>query len=64
MHSLIADQRINVPSELLLLRGYEIVLAKKPSEGRGSNAPGNMLRLSVGLEHPGDLIEDLLQALA
>lgn len=33
------------------------------SEGKASNAPGNLLRLSVGLEHPDDLIEDLLQAL-
>lgn len=34
------------------------------SEGKASNAPGNLLRLSIGLEHPDDLIEDLLQALA
>jgi len=33
------------------------------SEGPGSRAPQNLLRMSVGLEHAGDLIEDLQQAL-
>jgi len=32
-------------------------------EGPGSRTPQNLLRLSVGLEHPDDLIEDLNQAL-
>jgi hypothetical protein len=34
------------------------------SDDKSSNAPQNLLRLSIGLEHPDDLIEDLLQALA
>lgn len=34
------------------------------SEGKLSRAPQNLLRLSVGLEHPDDLVADLLQALA
>lgn len=32
-------------------------------EGPESRTPANLLRLSVGLEHPDDLIEDLAQAL-
>ncbi|HXG59289.1 MAG TPA: PLP-dependent transferase [Thermoanaerobaculia bacterium] len=34
------------------------------SEGPGSTTPENLLRLSVGLEHPDDLVADLEQALA
>jgi cystathionine gamma-synthase len=34
------------------------------SEGEGSPTPKNLLRLSIGLEHPDDLIADLEQALA
>lgn len=33
------------------------------SEGAGSVSPDNLIRMSVGLEHPEDLIEDLEQAL-
>jgi len=33
------------------------------SEGKGSVSPDNLIRMSVGLEHPEDLIEDLEQAL-
>ncbi|MEB3289595.1 MAG: PLP-dependent transferase, partial [Leptolyngbya sp.] len=32
-------------------------------EAPGSQTPGNLLRLSIGLEHPQDLIADLDQAL-
>jgi cystathionine gamma-synthase len=32
-------------------------------EGPGTATPTNLLRLSIGLEHPDDLIEDLAQAL-
>jgi cystathionine gamma-synthase len=32
-------------------------------EGPESRTPQNLLRLSVGLEHPDDLVEDLGQAL-
>jgi len=46
------------------LGGVEsLVEHRASSEGKASNAPGNLLRLSIGLEHPDDLIEDLLQAL-
>ena len=47
------------------LGGVEsLVEHRASSEGKISRAPQNLLRLSIGLEHPEDLIEDLLQALA
>jgi cystathionine gamma-synthase len=36
---------------------------RQSSEGEGSVTPDNLIRLSVGLEHPDDIIEDLDQAL-
>ncbi len=36
---------------------------RRSSEGEGSKAPANLIRISVGLEHPDDLLEDLEQAL-
>jgi cystathionine gamma-synthase len=36
---------------------------RRSSEGKGSVAPENLIRISVGLEHPNDLIEDLERAL-
>jgi len=47
------------------LGGVESLIEHRPSsEGKASNAPENLLRLSIGLEHPDDLIEDLQQALS
>jgi cystathionine gamma-synthase len=37
--------------------------ASSPTHGTGTGLADNLLRLSVGLEHPDDLIEDLDQAL-
>lgn len=37
---------------------------RRSSEGPSSTAPENLIRISVGLEHPDDLLEDLEQALA
>lgn len=37
---------------------------RKSSEGDESPTPDNLIRLSVGLEHPDDIIEDLEQALS
>lgn len=46
------------------LGGVESLLEHRASaEGEGTTSPGNLLRLSIGLEDPGDLIEDLQQAL-
>jgi cystathionine gamma-synthase len=33
-------------------------------EGPGTLCPSDLVRLSVGIEHPGDLVDDLLGALA
>jgi cystathionine gamma-synthase len=65
------DEALRVTSRVKLfvnatsLGGVESLIEHRASnEGKASNAPPNLLRLSVGLEHPDDLIEDLLQALA
>ena len=36
---------------------------RAPVEGPGTRVPEDLLRLSIGIEHPDDLIEDLRQAL-
>lgn len=47
------------------LGGVESLIEhRNSSEGPGSRTAENLLRVSVGLEHPDDLIEDLAQALA
>ena len=46
------------------LGGVESLIEHRASsEGPASKTPPNLLRLSVGLEHPDDLVEDLRQAL-
>ena len=46
------------------LGGVESLIEHRASvEGAGTPAPANLLRLSVGIEDPGDLIADLEQAL-
>jgi cystathionine gamma-synthase len=46
------------------LGGVESLIEHRASsEGEGSPCPPNLLRLSVGLEHPEDLIDDLRHAL-
>jgi len=45
--------------------GSESLIEHRASiEGPGTTTPADLLRVSVGLEHPADLIEDLNQALA
>lgn len=47
------------------LGGVESLIEhRKTAEGAGSISPPDLLRLSVGLEHRDDLLDDLLQALA
>jgi cystathionine gamma-synthase len=47
------------------LGGVEsLVEHRKSIEGPGSTTPGNLLRLSIGLEHVEDLWEDLNQAIS
>ena len=46
------------------LGGVESLIEHRASsEGTGSTAPPSLIRLSVGLEHPLDLIDDLAQAM-
>ena len=46
-------------------RGHrDLVGAPRLHRGAGTRTPENLLRLSVGLEHADDLIEDFAQALA
>ncbi len=45
------------------LGGVESLIEHRYSaEGENSTAPPDLLRLSIGLEHPDDLIDDLVQA--
>ena len=47
------------------LGGVESLIEHRASiEGPGSTTPKHLLRVSVGLEHPDDLIDDLRRALA
>jgi cystathionine gamma-synthase len=47
------------------LGGIESLIEHRASiEGPGSTTPDSLLRLSIGLEHVDDLLEDLAQALA
>ncbi len=47
------------------LGGVESLIEHRAtSEGSGSRTPQELIRLSIGLEHPDDLIEDLKQALS
>jgi cystathionine gamma-synthase len=44
--------------------GTESLIEHRASiEGPGTATPDNLLRISIGLEHPSDLIDDLDQAL-
>ena len=64
------DEAIRVASRVKLftnatsLGGTESLIEHRASsEGPGTGVPQNLLRVSVGLEHSEDLIEDLMQAL-
>ena len=65
------DAALRVASRLQLftnatsLGGVEsLVEHRASSEGPGSTTPDDLLRLSIGLEHPDDLVADLRSALA
>ena len=46
------------------LGGVESLIEHRaPVEDENTKTPMDLLRISVGLEHPDDLIEDLVQAL-
>jgi cystathionine gamma-synthase len=57
--------KLELISRATSLGGVESLIEHRASiEGPESATPRNLLRLSVGLEHPEDLLEDLEQALA
>ncbi len=57
--------RVKLFANATSLGGVESLIEHRASsEGPTSTTPENLLRVSVGLEHPDDLIADLLQALA
>jgi cystathionine gamma-synthase len=57
--------RVKLFTRATSLGGVESLIEHRASvEGPDSPTPANLLRISVGLEHPDDLIEDLAQALA
>jgi cystathionine gamma-synthase len=57
--------RVRLFTRATSLGGVESLIEHRASiEGAGTRTPENLLRVSVGLEHPDDLIEDLAQALS
>ena len=57
--------RCRVFTRATSLGGTESLIEHRASiEGPATRAPEGLLRLSIGLEHPDDLIDDLKQALA
>ena len=59
-----AAARVTVWKRATSLGGVESLIEHRASiEGAGSPAPPDLLRLSVGIEDPADLIGDLEQAL-
>lgn len=56
--------RVKVFTRATSLGGTESLIEHRASvEGPASGTPESLLRLSIGLEHPDDLIDDLAQAL-
>ncbi|MER8874254.1 PLP-dependent aspartate aminotransferase family protein [Mesorhizobium sp. M0663] len=56
--------RLEVIARATSLGGTHSLIEHRASvEGAKSKAPGGLLRMSVGLEHPQDIIDDLMQAL-
>lgn len=57
--------RVRLFTRATSLGGVESLIEHRASvEGAHTTTPANLLRLSIGLEHPDDLIADLAQALA
>jgi cystathionine gamma-synthase len=56
--------RLRVFTRATSFGGTESLVEHRASiEGPGTRTPENLLRMSIGLEHPDDLIDDLRQAL-
>lgn len=58
------SSRVKLFTRATSLGGTESLIEHRASVEDPTTSPENLLRLSIGLEHPEDLIEDLLQALA
>lgn len=57
--------RVRIFTNATSLGGVESLIEHRAStEGENPISPQNLIRISVGLEHPDDLIDDLKQALA
>lgn len=57
--------KVKIITRATSLGGVESLIEHRASiEQPGTRTPQNLLRLSVGLEHPDDLVDDLAQALA
>ncbi|HVS31777.1 MAG TPA: aminotransferase class I/II-fold pyridoxal phosphate-dependent enzyme [Thermoanaerobaculia bacterium] len=62
--ALAVTARVSLFTRATSLGGVESLIEHRASsEGPGSGTPQNLLRLSVGLEHPDDLIADLSSSL-
>lgn len=62
--ALTVAKRVRVFARATSLGGVESLIEHRPTiEGPTSPIPGDLLRLSIGIEDPGDLIADLEQAL-
>jgi len=56
--------RTEIFAKATSLGGIESLIEHRaPAEDENTKTPMDLLRISVGLEHPDDLIEDLAQAL-
>jgi cystathionine gamma-synthase len=63
-HALAVAGRTRLFTQATSLGGVESLIEHRYSvEGANSVAPPGLLRISIGLEHPDDLIADLLAAL-
>jgi len=62
--AIVCTNRLKIFTRATSLGGTESLIEHRQSvEGPDTRAPENLLRVSVGLEHPDDLVEDLDQAL-
>ncbi len=63
--ALAVASKVKIFTRATSLGGVESLIEHRASiEGPESQTPLNLLRLSIGLEHPDDLVEDLRQALS
>lgn len=57
--------RLNIFRHATSLGGVESLIEHRlTAEGNHPKSPDSLMRISIGIEHPDDLLEDLLQALA